>query len=114
LAETQGNNYPTQITAEGGKTAFGNLFVVPVGERAQLSYTYVNAARIRQAGVRYVYRLTAQKQAGTLANELLITMTLPEGAELLAADPEPSSVQNNVVEYRSALLTDQVFEITFR
>ena len=114
LAETKGNDYPTQITVEGGKTAFGNLFVVPIGERAQLSYTYVNANRIRQAGNRYVYRLTAQKQAGTLANELLITVTLPEGARLLAAVPKPSSVSNNLVEYRSALLTDQIFEITFR
>lgn len=114
LAETRGNDYPTQIAAEGGKTSFGNLFVVPIGERAQISYTYINSAKINQVGGRNVYRLTVQKQPGALGNTLAITVTLPEGSRLIACNPEPNSVQDNVVEYNLALYTDQVFEVVFR
>jgi hypothetical protein len=113
LAETRGNDYPTQIAAEGSKTSLGNLFVVPIGERAQLSYTYINSAKINRVSGRNVYHLTVQKQPGTLGNTLAITVTLPAGSRLMACHPEPNSVRDNVVEYELALHTDQTFKLVF-
>ena len=113
---TEGNDSPTQFAEEGGKLMLGNRVIVPPGESKQIRHHYLVPDKIEQIGSRSYYRLTAQKQPGTRAHWLTVRVTLPDGAELVTSSPEASSVyelRQNVVEFRTTLLTDQQFEVVF-
>ncbi|MFW6115993.1 MAG: DUF4012 domain-containing protein [Chloroflexota bacterium] len=60
------------------------------------------------------YRLRVQKQAGKAGQPLRVRVRLPEEGGLVAATPEPSSVDDGWVTYRAVLDEDLVFDVKFR
>ncbi|MFQ5616345.1 MAG: DUF4012 domain-containing protein [Anaerolineales bacterium] len=114
---TEGNDSPTQFAEEGGKLMLGNRVLVELGESKQIRHHYLVPDMIRQVGERSYYRLIVQKQPGTRGHWLTVRVILPKGAELVGSTPEASSVyelRETVVEFRTRLVTDQIFEVVFR
>jgi len=112
--DTEGGEELTLLAREEDKKAFVSAVLVPLGERAEITFHYTVAQGIvEEADISY-YRLVVQKQASTLAHRLTITVILPEGAELISTSTEPCSIKGNRIEFCSSLSADRSFEVAFR
>jgi len=89
--------------------------VVPPGERREMVFQYqVPPQTLERKGSTTRYRLVVQKQPGTHAVPLRISVTLPLGAEVLSTSPGASSVTGADVVFETDLLVDREFEVVFR
>jgi len=113
LVETNGFEELTIGPAEGGKNVFATFLVIAPGECRQISFTYDLPKGVLTDGSNRKYSLYVQKQPGTSAIPLCLTFVLPPQARLTAVESNPTSMQGNIVEYQSTLLTDQRFAVTF-
>jgi hypothetical protein len=94
LLEVREGTEPTgaeEIGQEQGKTVYGRFFALPKGESKDLSFSYVAPSVVKTIPASREYRLFIQKQPGTAATPLHLTVTLPAGAELLSADLDGST-----------------------
>ncbi len=99
----------------GGKTAFGKFLVVPSGERLDSGFSYLLPASVVQRdGDVMRYRLLVQKQPGTLAPALTVTIQLRPGATIVAAEPAPTWIEGDRLRFELTLETDQSIEVAFR
>ena len=99
-----------------GVQAFGTLQVVPGGESNTMSFRFALPAwtvTIQPGTGWYVYHLLVQKQPGTLANLITISVTLPENASIQAA-PASAVIQGNSILIQTNLRTDLDIEIAFQ
>ncbi|MBC7813249.1 MAG: hypothetical protein H7175_18975, partial [Burkholderiales bacterium] len=63
------------------------------------------------------YRLLLQKQPGMLGEVVNVQVTLPLGAQVISASPEPItsySLDQPILEFRVDLLSDEWVEIIYR
>jgi hypothetical protein len=97
------------------KVSWGQLFLLAPGESLFLDYAYTlppgTACRM---GDRWTYTLFLQKQPGTLAPPVEVTVTLPDGAQRLESRPQPEDQQGTVNRYVISLGTDQTIEVSYR
>jgi Protein of unknown function (DUF4012) len=103
--------------AEGGTISFGLLFVLPPGETTGLQYAYeLPAGKVakRIATDEWGYDLLVQKQPGTTTAALEVTVTLPEGASLVASQPVPTAVTGLQATYRFELVQDRGLSLRYR
>lgn len=96
------------------KISWGQLFLLAPQESITLDYVY----RLPSDTAHFVqdhweYSLYLQKQPGTLAPPVEVTITLPEGAQLLDSQPLPSSQEERVMTYQLSLKTDQEINISY-
>jgi hypothetical protein len=105
---------PTVEPSEGGKAVFSQFFVVAPGQRQEISFQYDLLFGTFQEESDGRYQLLIQKQPGTLAVPVHLTVTIPAQARLIAAQPQPTRVQANVVEFKTILSTDRRFELVWR
>jgi len=109
-----GSGEPDIGPTEKGKDVFGTFFVVPPKESKELRFAYELPSGILESrGDAYRYSLLIQKQAGTKALPVQVTVELPTGTELLAGEPEPSTVEGNILQYHLSLATDRRIELVF-
>jgi hypothetical protein len=80
-----------EIGEEQGKTVFGRFFALPRGESTDLSFSYVAPSVVTTIPASREYRLFIQKQPGTAAAPLHLTVTLPAGARLISAELDGST-----------------------
>lgn len=111
------------LPEESGKAVFGSFFVLPHGQQIETRFVYqLPRATLQRVDGGWRYRLLAQKQAGTHAIPLHVTLALPPGASVQSAElsegaystsathpSEPSSVVFDVTLER-----DWLFEVVFR
>ncbi len=111
-----GDPLPPEVgPVEGGKNVFATFFVVPPGERREMAFQYQLPSHIAEGkDSTSAYSLVVQKQPGTLAVPLHVTVSLPAGSEVLSTQPEASSLTGGEVEFQTDLLVDREFEIVFR
>ena len=97
-----------------GLDAFGTLLVVRGGQSRLTSFQYRLPEHVlRQEGDRTMYRLTVEKQPGTIAVPITIRIHLPNGASL--AEPIPGVIQQGNHLYLEAdLATDLELQVGFR
>jgi hypothetical protein len=113
-----GNDLPAQtddLTDENNETikGYGTLFVVSAGGVNSTSYQFdLSPAIYQTSGKHTTYSLKVQKQAGTLAIPIKITITLPPSASLIQASLTGEQSGNNWV-FTSDLRQDLNFTITF-
>lgn len=94
LVSAEGSEEPVTAGSEEGKSKFATLLVVPPGEQRVLRLTYdLPAEALPLTSDGGAYRLLVQKQAGTQAPALQISVSLPEGLE--ASLQEPWAVDGN-------------------
>jgi len=73
-----------------GAQVYGMMTLTPTGKTHESIFEYSLPAQVAtydSASGAYTYRLTAQKQPGTLARPFVISLILPEGAEVISAAP---------------------------
>ncbi|MFN2184610.1 MAG: DUF4012 domain-containing protein [Anaerolineae bacterium] len=99
---------------EKGKIPYGLFFVLAPGEEREVRMAWrLTPGTVEQEADRARYRLLVQKQAGTPATPLRVTVTLPPGAQLLSSSPEPAEVAGNLLSFFLLLETDQQIDLSF-
>ena len=90
------------VAQDGDKETFAAFFVVAPQQTKTVRFDYLlPAGVVEREGKTLTYRLLVQKQAGTAAMPVQMTLTLPPGAQLTAADPAPAGAADGKVVIRS-------------
>lgn len=84
---------PEEIGTERDKAVFGRFFALASGQETQLGFLYTTSGIARFEDGLLVYRLHLQKQPGTGAVPLSISLILPDGATLRYAELDGSPVE---------------------
>ena len=103
------------LTNENNATikGYGTLLVVPAGNIHSVTYDFTLPASILNiSGRNFTYKLTVQKQAGTLATPFELTVRLPSSASVIYASL-PAKQQGVDWIFSSDLRQDLQFELTF-
>lgn len=88
LRSVQGADWPVDVSFEGGKMSFGTLLVVPPAASRTLCVEYdLPSAIVHEVGKDRAYTLLVQKQPGTLATQLAVTVGLADDAALRVTSP---------------------------
>jgi hypothetical protein len=108
-----GSGEPDVGPPEKGKEVFGTFFVVPTQESKEIRFAYELPDILESTGDGYRYSLLIQKQPGTKALPVQVTVELPPGVELVATEPEPSLVEGHILRYQLSLATDRRIELVY-
>jgi hypothetical protein len=98
-----------------GVEVFGTLLVVPMAETLSTDFQLSLPATVVQQDPQtgsWMYRLTVQKQPGTIAVPLILRLVLPPGAEITTSSHTLQREQNTWT-LTTNLRTDLDFEMTF-
>jgi hypothetical protein len=99
---------------ELGKQVFAVYLLVPRGEGREQHFRYVlPQGAVRREGSDWVYALTVQKQPGSRAWPLTVTVVLPEGAQTITSDPAPTEKRGSEIVYRWRLDRDRTLQIRY-
>lgn len=100
---------------EGGKDVWATYLIVPPRDKPQLALGYYLPRPVLQkVSDGWEYRLTVQKQSGTDAFPLRVTVTAPAGMQIVSASPSAKSMTSNTVRFETTLLTDREFRVLMR
>lgn len=98
-----------------GYTTFANYMLVEKGQQVTSNYAYTLPADVIQTdNGRSRYELVVFNQAGTGPEPVTISVTLPAGAKLLSAQPEPTAVIGSTVAFDLLLATRETITLEFR
>ena len=67
---------------------------MPSGGKAELAFRYTTSGVVRRDGDMIEYKLHLQKQSGTEAIPVHVTLTLPKGARLDSAELDGAAVES--------------------
>ncbi|MBA4384995.1 MAG: hypothetical protein C0410_09680 [Anaerolinea sp.] len=100
-------NYP-------GVRGYGTLFYVPGGESLETKFKFqLPASVIETANNVITYRLHIQKQSGTVALPVKISIQFPDGAELIGSSLK-GTLEGNNWTLNTELRTDIELSLTFK
>jgi hypothetical protein len=109
-----GDAGPDTGPVENGKVAHGLFFALAPGEQREVRLAWQLApGAVEREGDLVRYRLLVQKQSGTPAIPLKLTVVVPPGARVLTSAPEPAEDSGDELSFSLSLATDQQIEITF-
>ena len=94
----------------------GTLLVIPQKETGSTSFEFSLPDFVLQqdsASNTWTYRLTLQKQPGTISTRVTISLLLPEGSDVINAPTELKREQGKWI-LTSELRRDIVIEVVFR
>jgi hypothetical protein len=111
-----------ELTNEGvvienpeGIRTFGTMTLVPLGQELQTSFEFGLPEQVLHQSNREkasTYTLHIQKQPGTRAVPVKLTVLLPAEAQITAAN-KPGTIEQNIWQFETTLQTDLDLEITF-
>jgi hypothetical protein len=101
-------------SSEAGKTVFAQFFVVEYGQTLTTRFEYDLPQVVQPKGRQNSYTLLIQKQAGTDAVPVSLTVVLPPDADLVTATPPPQTVDGNTLTFGLRLETDVIVEVTYK
>lgn len=105
-----------EIYQELGKTVFAHWVTVKPGEQKTVQLAYRLPFTLAEAN--HAYTLMAQKQPGSLGDELLSTFTVPAGWDLEQSYPAAGSERlkhaNQHVQFHDRLITDAFYGVRLR
>lgn len=104
-----------QTSGEAGAVEFDQFFVVPSGGALEtaLSYT-LPAAIVHDEGLSLTYCLRLQKQPGTQAEPVWLSISLPAGSQVISGELESGRVEGSTVMFEDlALETDRHVCVAF-
>jgi hypothetical protein len=103
------------LSDPSGKTAFATFFVLPPAERVETRFVYtLSPSIVEWEGETWRYNLYIQKQGGTDAHPIRVTVLLPPDVHVVTIDPVPTSRQGDVLIYDWLLRTDLTLTLTVR
>ncbi len=103
-----------EVAEETPHTIWDTSFVIAPKEESALSFSYRPSVQALRQGKLWVYNLLVQKQPGTAAVPLQVEVRLPDGAQWVSAQPQPTSVEGTLVRFSTDLLVDRAFQVTFK
>ena len=103
---------PEQMSQEFGLAVFGRYFRVKPGEEESVGFEYESRDVVVRDGEAYVYTLELRKQAGTDALPVDLSISLPQGAELMSATVDGKAVSGTAI--KTDLREDRWVEVRFR
>ena len=114
-----GEASPAEVVSEpleGGRSVLATFLLVPMGAELETAFDlHLQPHVIRAAeGGATAYALTLQKQPGTSADRVHLTVSLPSEARLLASDPPPTGVSGATVQFDLQLRTDMTVRLVYR
>lgn len=97
------------------KLSLGKLLLVPVGASVDTRFVYaLPASVVRRESNLMRYSLLVQKQPGTPAVPITVTIEMPRGAAVTSANPPPIASEGGQLRFELRLNTDQRIEVRFR
>ncbi|NJL93377.1 MAG: hypothetical protein HC915_06425 [Anaerolineae bacterium] len=101
----------TEVTVVEGDahTRFVGRVNVGYNESRRVRFEYTVADAIDRLGSYHRYQLLIEKQPGSQFDGVTVTITLPPGAQVVSATPEPTSEYQlgpSVLEFNLALTRD--------
>jgi hypothetical protein len=103
---------PEQMSQEFGLAVFGRYFRVKPGDEESIGFEYESRDVVVRDGEAYVYTLELRKQAGTDALPVDLSISLPQGAELMSATVDGKAVSGTAI--KTDLKEDRRVEVRFR
>ena len=104
----------TQSEGEAGTATLSTFLVVPFGGERETVFRYrLPAAVLTHDAQGWHYRLKIQKQPGTDAIPLTMTLRLPPGASLLASAPDSTASGDGAFSFALRLDRDQTIDVRF-
>lgn len=108
------NNTAQAVTDLNGLTTFSNFLIVAQGEEVNSYFNYrLPQSVIQTSGGHKQYRLDLRKQAGSNVVPVQIHVTLPERANLIAVQPQPTAINGTSIYFAFELVKDTVIIIDF-
>lgn len=98
---------------EGSHSSFGQFFVVEYGTHLQTRFQYRLPTVVKIGAENAKYSLYLQKQSGTDAVPVRVTVTLPPQARLLSANPPPTTQAASVLRFDLTLSENRRVEIVY-
>jgi hypothetical protein len=99
---------PVMEPAEEGHAVVGQALLLPTASRTVLEFTYALPDTVVQSeGSCGTYRMDLQKQAGISRIPAEVTLSLPQSAVLLEAEPQPDKIEAGRLFYQWVLDKDQ-------
>jgi hypothetical protein len=103
------------LPGPGGTSEFSTLVVVPQGQTRTVALRYgLPPSVVEPAGSAAHYRLLVQQQPGRGPQPLSVTVRLPPGATLLAADPPATRTSGQELHFALTLGNNQELNITYQ
>lgn len=102
------------LSEELGKTVFAQHFVVEYGQTLTARFEYDLPQIVQSKGRQHSYSLLVQKQAGTDATPVTLTVVLPSNTNLLAATPLPQVIDGETLTFSLQLEADVTVEIIYK
>lgn len=96
-----------------GLTTLANFMLLGKGGSASSSYSYTVPNVVQTVNGQQQYRLDVWKQAGTLAEPLTVTITLPAGSRLITATPAATAVSNQTLTFTTTLSQNLSFTVIY-
>jgi hypothetical protein len=98
-----------------GFTTFDSWMLLPRGEEISSQFRYtLPGSVVREAGESYEYSLDILKQAGTRAQHVQVSVTIPAGKTILSASPTPAAVEGDTTIFALELDSDQTISLTYQ
>jgi hypothetical protein len=94
---------------------FDNFYLIEQGQQfaGEINYLLPESVSMPADGS-FIYRLEVAKQAGIEPQPVHIRVTLPPGAELVDASPEPVESDEQAVVFSEMLTADMTFMVRYR
>lgn len=112
--EGESGEVTVKEAAEGPWVTFGVLGLIPPSTIQTRTFTWTLPPDVVEwADETGRYSLLVQKQPGTEGHPLSVRVRLPEGGAVVDAGPQPWSMEDGWVVYRTALDEDVAFDLEF-
>lgn len=108
-------NEPTAVTEEQpGLVTFSSFLLVPKNAQVVSEFVYALPTVTQPVEGEMQYVLEVMKQAGTAVHPLEITVTLPPGASLVQATPQPTRIEGSTLIFVTELASDTTYTVVYR
>jgi hypothetical protein len=99
--------------SEGGKAVLARFFLLPLDAKKELTFTYTVPSVADMSGNVYEYRLFVQKQPGTEAIPLIVTVHPPPGLKLLSTELDGNELEDKPIRIATDLREDREIVIRY-
>lgn len=117
LSETEGRLFNPSVVSGDMMTQFISQLVVEYDSSERYQFSYAVPGVVHSNGTFQEYNLLLQKQPGMRAELVIVQVTLPEGARLTQASPEPTatySIDRQILEFRFDFRTDTAISVIYQ
>jgi len=101
------------LVSEAGKTVFGQLFVLEIGDTLTQRWEYDLPVVVQRLDNQWRYSLLWQKQPGTANIPITVTVTLPQDAQWVSVTPLPVMSTDTQLTFNGFLSTDFKIEVIY-